>query len=125
MDIVDRIKELVEAKGITITELEEKCSLPVKSIYKWNRNKPSIDRVIKVAEYLRVDIGYLLGTTEYKTKFEEWDVKHNKNGEMKDKVKQLEAVETLAAHLEDKEITDDKIKALTQYMDLLFDKKKK
>lgn len=125
MNIVDRVKQLADNKGIKITDIEEACDLPVKSIYKWNKNKPSIDRVIKVAEYLRVDVGYLLGTTEYKTKFEEWDAKYNNNGEMRDKVKQIEAVDTIAAHLEDKEITDEKIKALTQYMDLLFDKKLK
>lgn len=124
MSIVDRIRELVSEKGMTMTELEEKCALPVKSVYKWNKNKPSIDRVIRVAECLKVDVGYLLGTTDYKTKFQEWDAKYNKDAVMKQKVKEFEVVDTIAAHLEDKEITDEKVKALTQYIDTLFSKRK-
>ncbi len=124
MSIVDRIRELISEKGMTMTELEEKCALPVKSVYKWNKNKPSIDRVIRVAECLKVDVGYLLGTTDYKTKFQEWDAKYNKDAVMKQKVKEFEVVDTIAAHLEDKEITDEKVKALTQYIDTLFSKRK-
>lgn len=124
MNIVDRIKEVAENKGIQVSEIEEKCGLGSKSIYKWAKNKPSIDRVIKVAEYLKVDVGYLLGTTNFKTKFEEWDDRYNKNGEMAKKVKEFEAVDTIAAHLEDKEITDEKIKALSLYIDTLFEKRK-
>ena len=125
MDIVDRIKELVAEKGITITELENKCDLPAKSIYKWNKNQPSIDRVVRVAKYLKVDINYLLGITEYKTKYQEWDAKYNKNGELSKEVKKIEAIDTIAAHLEDKEITDEQLKGLELYIDGVFSKRNK
>lgn len=120
MDIVDRIKECCEIKGITIGQLEDKCNLPTKSIYKWNKNKPSVDRVVKVAEYLRVDVAYLLGTTNYKSKFEEWEATYNYDGQLKNKVKELEAADAIATQLQNKVITDDKLKALLAYMDLLF-----
>lgn len=109
MNMLDKIKDIASKKGITITDIEKDCSLPPKSIYKWNKNMPSIDRVIKVADYLKVDVNCLISDTD------------NNNYT---KLKESKAIDTIAAHLEDKDITDDKIKALTQYMDLLFDKKK-
>ncbi len=124
MNVYEKIAKLADSKGVTIQIVEQECGLSNGSIKKWTTSTPKADRLAKVAEYFKVSVDYLLGLTEYKTKFEEWNDKYNKNGELKDKVKQLETVETLAAHLEDKEITDEKIKALTQYMDLLFDKKK-
>ena len=119
-----RIKSLAEENNLSFTEIEKSSGLSSNSIRRWDNSIPSADKLAAVAKVLHVTNDYLMGVTEYKTTYEEWDNRYNKNGEMKQKVKTLEAVDTIAAHLEDKEITDDKIKALTQYMDLLFDKKK-
>lgn len=125
MNVYEKIAKLADSKGVTIQIVEQECGLSNGSIKKWTTSTPKADRLAKVAEYFKVSVDYLLGLTEYKNNYAEWDAKYNKNDVMKNKVKEIEAVDTIAAHLEDKEITDEKIKALTQYMDLLFEKKKK
>lgn len=124
MNVYEKIAKLAESRGVTIQIVEQECGMSNGSIKKWTTSTPKADRVAKVAEYFKVSVDYLLGLSDYKNNYDEWNAKYNNNGDMKHKVKQIETLDTLAAHLEDKEITDEKIKALTQYMDLLFDKKK-
>ncbi len=123
--IKDRISIICSQRGMSINDVEVACGLTPKSIYKWHKSKPSVDKVVVVAQYLRVDVGYLLGLTPYQTKWQEWDDMYNHNGHLRGKVKQLESVEVIAAHLEDKDITNAKLEALTQYIDLLFEKRDK
>ncbi len=122
--IKDRISLICSERGINISDVETACDLTPKSIYRWVKSTPSVDKVVKVAQYLRVDVNYLLGLTPYQTKWQEWDERYNQNGQLTNKVKQLESGDIIAAHLEDKDITDAKLDALTQYIDLLFEKKR-
>ncbi len=124
MDIVDRIKLLANEKGITIGDIEEACSFPEKSVYKWNRNKPSIDRVVKVAQYLRVSTDYLLGTSDYKTKYDEWNNKYNDEINIKDKTRTLELIDTIAAHRDGEDLTDEQLEKLKEYAKFIFSQKK-
>lgn len=122
--LFERIKALADEKNLSLREIELSANLSNNSLRRWNNSMPSADKLAAVAKILQVSTDYLMGISEYRTRYQEWDAKYNKNGEMKQKVKEIEAVDTIAAHLEDKEITDEKIKALTHYMDLLFDKRK-
>ncbi len=123
MDIVDRIKLLVSEKGLTIGDIEDACNFPEKSIYKWNKNKPSIDRVVKVAQYLKVSTDYLLGTSEYKTKYDEWDTKYNNDSNIKNKAKTLELIDTIAAHRDGEDLTDEQLEKLKEYAKFIFSQK--
>lgn len=58
--LVDTIKSLCKKQGKTFAEIEENCGLGERSIYKWDINIPSVDRVKKVAEYLGVTVEVLL-----------------------------------------------------------------
>lgn len=66
MTIVDRIKKLCEDRKITIAELERNAGLKSSTIYRWDKNMPSGDKLQKVADYFNVSIDYLLGRTDNK-----------------------------------------------------------
>ncbi|EAD0667652.1 XRE family transcriptional regulator [Listeria monocytogenes] len=61
MTIVERIKKLCSAHKITIAELERRTELKNSTIYRWDTNKPSIDKIQKVADFFDVSVDYLLG----------------------------------------------------------------
>lgn len=58
------IKELCKKQSITLTELERQLVFTKSSIRKWDENKPSIDKVEKVANYFGCTVDYLLRRTE-------------------------------------------------------------
>lgn len=60
----DRVKELSDRKGISLTELARKMDWADKAIYNWKNSSPSIDKVEKVADYFNVSTDYLLGRTD-------------------------------------------------------------
>ena len=55
----EKIKKLCKQRGISITELESTMGW-TRSIYRWDTNKPSIDKVKAVADYFGVTVDYLL-----------------------------------------------------------------
>lgn len=66
MSLIDKIKDLCASREITLVGLERELGFSRGSIFKWDKNFPSIDKVTKVAEYFDVSIDYLLGKTEFK-----------------------------------------------------------
>ena len=62
--MVDLIKSLCNKKGITVSALGVELGLGKNSITRWDENKPSVDRVQKVADYFGVSVDYLLGRTD-------------------------------------------------------------
>lgn len=58
--IYDNIKTICKEQGITILKMESDLEFPRSSICKWNENEPSVLRVKKVADYLKVPIERLL-----------------------------------------------------------------
>ncbi|GIP14360.1 hypothetical protein J40TS1_00020 [Paenibacillus montaniterrae] len=64
MDLVNRIKKLCEQNGTSIPKLGDELGLG-KTIYRWNVNYPSIDKVVAVADFLGVPIQQLLGRDNF------------------------------------------------------------
>jgi transcriptional regulator with XRE-family HTH domain len=62
--LVDRIQNLCESKGMTLTSLERELGLGKSTIRKWDTNAPSIDKVEKVASFFHVSIDYLMGRVD-------------------------------------------------------------
>lgn len=60
--IVKRIREKCEEKGLTISQLEKNTGLSNASIDKWDKlnQKPSYDKIYRVAETLKVSLDWLL-----------------------------------------------------------------
>lgn len=112
------IKSLCDEKGITNAELERTLDLANGSIARWIKGAaPNSTALEKVADYFKVSADYLLGRTVERATLEEWNKKHDAT-KLSTETK---AIETIAAHLEDKNLTDKKIKLLKQYIDALFD----
>lgn len=59
----DQLKKLRQSDQITQEHLAQKTSTTASSIscYEKNRRKPSLDTVIKLADYFGVSVDYLLG----------------------------------------------------------------
>lgn len=60
MDLLDRIKESVKKKGMTVASLEKEIGLSSGAIVKWKTSFPSYDKVLKVAKILDENIEWLL-----------------------------------------------------------------
>ena len=63
MPIYQRIKDLAQAKKISIRELEHQLGFSNGAINKWKEKAPS-DKLEKVADYFGVTTDYLLGRTK-------------------------------------------------------------
>jgi len=63
-----RVKELCTEKGITITKLESLMGMSQSTIGKWRTATPTVDKLMKVAQYFQVSLDYLTGlSNERKT----------------------------------------------------------
>lgn len=61
----DRIKYLCQKNGVTITKLESDLGFGNTSIKKWRNDvSPSVDKIVKVANYFNVSTDYLLGKSD-------------------------------------------------------------
>ena len=60
----DRVKELSQKRGISLSKLEETLGLGKNSIYALKRNQPSAERLQEIAGYFNVSTDYLLGRTD-------------------------------------------------------------
>ncbi|EJU22040.1 DNA-binding helix-turn-helix protein [Peptoanaerobacter stomatis] len=64
MNTLDRIKLLVEQKGITIAELERRADIGNGVIRRWGTSLPTGDKLQRVARELNVTIDYLVNGEE-------------------------------------------------------------
>ncbi|MDW3926450.1 helix-turn-helix transcriptional regulator [Staphylococcus saprophyticus] len=60
-NIGKRIKELADAKGVTIAHVERKVGLSNGQLAKWKSRAPRIDKANEVANYLGVSLDYIYG----------------------------------------------------------------
>lgn len=59
--IVNNIKSLCEEQNITIGELEKSLGFSQGLISRWDKNSPSIDKVLAVSDFFKVSLDYLFG----------------------------------------------------------------
>ncbi|MBQ6833736.1 MAG: LexA family transcriptional regulator [Lachnospiraceae bacterium] len=60
MQIVERIKDTASQQGYTLSELEQHLGFGVRTIYKWDKNAPSVEKVMAVANFLKVSLNWLV-----------------------------------------------------------------
>lgn len=112
------VKSLCDEKGITVAELERNLGLSNATISRWIKGAdPSSSAVGKIADYFHVSVDYLLARTIERGTLEGW----NKKYDVEKLAKESKLYDTVAAHLEDKDITDKKLELLKRYMDALFE----
>lgn len=61
MSILENIQSLCREHGISIPNLEKELGLGKGSMYRWNTNSPSIDKLQKVANYFKVTLDEIIG----------------------------------------------------------------
>ena len=97
MDILSRIKELREIRGMSVYELSKKSGVSMNTIYKWyNKNySPSLETLkaicekgfnIKLIEFLAVDSNLIPASDETKEIFDIWN---SLNEEQKQLIKNI------------------------------------
>ncbi len=62
MGLYERIKEAAARKGLSVNRLEKEMGLPRSSISKYNRHKPSIDKITDIANFLGISVDELQDT---------------------------------------------------------------
>lgn len=60
MGLYESIRAIATENGYTINQLEKELEFVRGTIYKFNINRPNIDRVQKIAEFLNVSIDYIV-----------------------------------------------------------------
>lgn len=68
MDIISRILEIMNSKGIRATQLTSDLGLSKNVVSEWKRGriKPSIEIIIKLAKYFNTSTDYILTGNEFK-----------------------------------------------------------
>ena len=61
MTINERVKIRAKELGLTVEEIEKQCGLGKRTIYYWDTNSPSIDKVKRVADLLNTTPAYIMG----------------------------------------------------------------
>lgn len=104
MSTLERIKKLCENHGITVPMLENRLNIPNNTIYQWKDNgsrKPSLERLELIADYFNVSLDYLRGRTD----------EHE--------------IETIAAHHDGDEWTEDELKEIERFKEFIKQKRQR
>lgn len=112
------LKNLRTSRKLSIDQLvkqvnekyETKISKSMISRYENNLSEPKMDIVRVLADFFDASPEYIMGLEE---DMPEQEKKRNK------------AIDTIAAHLEGKEITDEKMKDVLKYIDFIFQDEEK
>lgn len=113
--LIDNIKRLMNINRITSKDLSKMVGVsPTHISYILNNKRdPSMELLGKIAAALGVSIEEIFEDTTHKEASTS-----SKNTVDPEKKKQID---TVAAHLEEKNLTPKKLKMLNKYIDLLFD----
>ncbi|WP_054198892.1 helix-turn-helix domain-containing protein [Clostridium baratii] len=126
----DNIKLLRAKHNMTIKELSVKSGVgqsTISDIETGKAKNPRMETLQKLANVFNVDVGSLLNTEE-KLKLSIDSLKKINNlandalnNSIKEKTYKEKEIDTIAAHLEEKNLTPKKVKLLKDYIDALFD----
>jgi len=99
--MVNKIKDLCYEKGISVATLEKHLGFGNGSIYRWDKNSPTIEKVTKVADYFNVSVDYLLSKNSSKfSNLSKESLNHSQLNE-RDKRDIAKNLEKIVAELDD------------------------
>lgn len=64
MGLYEQIRDIAKEKGYSINRLEKELGFARSSINKFNKNKPSTDKIRQIADLLGVSVDHLLNGTD-------------------------------------------------------------
>lgn len=77
MTVVERIKAVASERGLSLSDIERQSGLTTRTIYKWDKNSPSVDKALAVANFLNVSLNWLFtGMDENHTEGHEFMVRY-------------------------------------------------
>ena len=63
MGLYEQIRDIAKSKGYSVNKLEKELGFARSSINKFNKNKPSVEKLQQIADLLEVSLDYLLSNT--------------------------------------------------------------
>lgn len=60
LEMLSNIRTLCKEQGIAVAELERRCGLKPRTIYRWDVHAPSVDKAQRVADYFGITVDKLL-----------------------------------------------------------------
>lgn len=64
MGLYEQIRDIAKSKGYSVNKLEKELGFARSSINKFNKNKPSVEKLQQIADLLEVSLDYLLSNTD-------------------------------------------------------------
>lgn len=101
--LFDRVKKLSDERGENLKTVAHKLGFSENAFYKWKSQSPKSETLQKVADYFDVSTDYLLGRT---------DKKH------------LDDIQTIAAHHEGEDWTEEELEDIEQFKEFIRQKRK-
>ncbi|WP_124065720.1 helix-turn-helix transcriptional regulator [Clostridium sp. E02] len=102
--------KLLETRGVKAADVCRGTGLPSSLFSEWKRGKstPKADKMKKIADYFGITVDYLM------------------TGEKsKDYTTELSAVETLAAHFDGEELSEEEMEEIMSYVEFVKSRRKK
>ncbi|MBD7912022.1 MULTISPECIES: helix-turn-helix domain-containing protein [Clostridium] len=118
----DRLKELRKENNMTQSDLGKILGVgkTTISMYENGNSTPNDEIKIKIANYFNISLDYLLGKSEIRN--------YNNTIKPMDKINKLvkeNNINTLAAHFEGEEFTEDDLEDIENFIRYVISKKKK
>lgn len=106
----DIFEQLLQERGITAYKVSKETGVTQSTLSDWKRGRstPKTDNMKKIADYFGVTVDYLM-TGE----------------ESKDYSTELSSVETLAAHFEGEELSEEEMEEIMNYVQFVKSRRKK
>ena len=60
-----RIKRLCKEANLPVSRFEQLINIAPNSLSRWDKNMPSIDKVVRAADYFGVSLDYIYGRDDY------------------------------------------------------------
>ena len=64
MGLYEQIRDIAKSKGYSVNKLEKELGFARSSINKFNKNKPSVEKLQQIADLLDVSLDYLLSNAD-------------------------------------------------------------
>lgn len=65
--MLENIRGLCAENGMNLLDLEKACGLGTRTIYRWDENSPSVDKVKRVADYFGVTVDSIVNDPDSTT----------------------------------------------------------